>query len=236
MKESVTSGPRKTLLTTLALVALAAGPARAQTAPATGAPAAGAPVIPPPRRRRRWSRRPPRRRLRCRRRRRPTAVPVPATGSRRRGARTPEGIAHAATEIPAQPTAERLVHANAAEGAVRQGQAGVGLHALRHRPGRLHHDTTRSYNDYIGQSLVARDDTYEGTTGRTQFGMRNTRIGFLLDSPVHRQRDAVGGVPAATSRAISRRFRTSRRARRGRPESPRTPTTTARRPGSATPT
>jgi hypothetical protein len=44
-------------------------------------------------------------------------------------------------------------------------------------------DTTRSYNDFIGQSLVARTDTYEGNHGRTQFGMRNTRVGFLLDSP-----------------------------------------------------
>ena len=38
-------------------------------------------------------------------------------------------------------------------------------------------DTTRSYNESIGGSLVARDDTYEGTTGRTQFSMRNTRFG-----------------------------------------------------------
>ena len=46
-------------------------------------------------------------------------------------------------------------------------------------------DTTRSYNEIrIGGSLVARDDTYEGTAGRTQFSMRNTRFGFMLDSPV----------------------------------------------------
>jgi hypothetical protein len=49
-------------------------------------------------------------------------------------------------------------------------------------------DTTRSYNESIGGSLVARDDTYEGTVGRTQFSMRNTRLGVLLDAPV------VGGV------------------------------------------
>jgi len=45
-------------------------------------------------------------------------------------------------------------------------------------------DSTRSYNESIGGSLVARSDTYEGTVGRTQFSMRNTRFGFLLDSPV----------------------------------------------------
>ena len=49
-------------------------------------------------------------------------------------------------------------------------------------------DSTRSYNEIIGRDIVARSDTYEGTVGRTQFSMRNTRVGFLLDSP------RVGGV------------------------------------------
>ena len=44
-------------------------------------------------------------------------------------------------------------------------------------------DSTRSYNEIIGRDIVARSDTYEGTVGRTQFSMRNTRVGFLLDSP-----------------------------------------------------
>jgi len=44
-------------------------------------------------------------------------------------------------------------------------------------------DSTRSYNEIIGRDIVARSDTYEGTVGRTQFAMRNTRVGFLLDSP-----------------------------------------------------
>ena len=44
-------------------------------------------------------------------------------------------------------------------------------------------DSTRSYNENIGRDIVARSDTYEGTVGRTQFSMRNTRVGFLLDSP-----------------------------------------------------
>ena len=44
-------------------------------------------------------------------------------------------------------------------------------------------DTTRSYNDWIGGALVARSETYEGRAGRTQFSMRNTRLGFAFESP-----------------------------------------------------
>ncbi len=44
-------------------------------------------------------------------------------------------------------------------------------------------DSTRSYNDAIGPALVARGDTYDGHNGRTQFSMRNTRIGLSLASP-----------------------------------------------------
>jgi hypothetical protein len=44
-------------------------------------------------------------------------------------------------------------------------------------------DTTRSYSDSIGSALVARSDTYEGRVGRTQFSMRNTRLGFAFESP-----------------------------------------------------
>jgi hypothetical protein len=50
------------------------------------------------------------------------------------------------------------------------------------------YDSTRSYGDAIGGSLVARKETYAGQVGRTQFSMRNTRIGLKLESPV------VGGV------------------------------------------
>jgi hypothetical protein len=46
-------------------------------------------------------------------------------------------------------------------------------------------DTTRSYNDAIGNDLVARSDTYDGTVGRTQFSMRNTRLGFSLQAPAY---------------------------------------------------
>jgi hypothetical protein len=44
-------------------------------------------------------------------------------------------------------------------------------------------DSTRSYNDAIGSSLVAPTYTYAGKVGRSQFSMRNTRIGFALQSP-----------------------------------------------------
>jgi hypothetical protein len=45
-------------------------------------------------------------------------------------------------------------------------------------------DTTRSYSDSIGSAIVARSDTYEGRVGRTQFSMRNTRLGFAFESPL----------------------------------------------------
>lgn len=45
------------------------------------------------------------------------------------------------------------------------------------------YDTTRSYSDFMGNSLVARDDTYAGTTGRTTFSIRNTRLGLRLEAP-----------------------------------------------------
>jgi hypothetical protein len=46
------------------------------------------------------------------------------------------------------------------------------------------YDSTRSYGDAIGHSLVAREETYAGRVGRTQFSMRNTRIGLRFESPV----------------------------------------------------
>lgn len=49
-------------------------------------------------------------------------------------------------------------------------------------------DSTRSYDDAMGGSLVARSDTYEGTVGRTQFTVRNTRLGLKFESP------EIGGV------------------------------------------
>lgn len=49
-------------------------------------------------------------------------------------------------------------------------------------------DTTRSYDDAIGPTLVARSDTYAGTVGRSQFSVRNSRLGLLFTAPV------VGGI------------------------------------------
>lgn len=46
-------------------------------------------------------------------------------------------------------------------------------------------DTTRSYDDAIGASLVARSDTYAGRSGRLQFSVRNTRLGLLFSSPAY---------------------------------------------------
>ena len=44
-------------------------------------------------------------------------------------------------------------------------------------------DSTRSYEDAIGPSLVARTDTYAGRAGRTQFSVRNTRLGLAFAAP-----------------------------------------------------
>jgi hypothetical protein len=45
-------------------------------------------------------------------------------------------------------------------------------------------DSTRSYHDAIGGSLVARSDTYDGRASRTQFSMRNSRLGLMFESPL----------------------------------------------------
>jgi hypothetical protein len=44
-------------------------------------------------------------------------------------------------------------------------------------------DSTRSYDERIGSSLVARSDTFEGQHGRSQFSIRNTRFGMNFQSP-----------------------------------------------------
>ncbi|HKU39769.1 MAG TPA: hypothetical protein VJR89_16530 [Polyangiales bacterium] len=49
-------------------------------------------------------------------------------------------------------------------------------------------DSTRSYDDAIGATLVARSDTYPGQVGRTQFSVRNSRLGLMFASP------SIGGV------------------------------------------
>ncbi|HEX7597839.1 MAG TPA: hypothetical protein VF518_06465, partial [Polyangia bacterium] len=58
------------------------------------------------------------------------------------------------------------------------------------------YDTTRSYDDAIGSSLVAPKNTYNGNHSRSQFSMRNSRLGFAFESPT------VGGIaPAAVLEA-----------------------------------
>jgi len=52
-------------------------------------------------------------------------------------------------------------------------------------------DSTRSYGEQIGSSLVARSDTYQGRVGRSQFTMRNTRLGLKFDAP------EIGGVKSS---------------------------------------
>jgi hypothetical protein len=50
------------------------------------------------------------------------------------------------------------------------------------------YDTTRSYDDAMGSALVQPKDTFAGNHSRSQFSMRNSRLGFAFESP------AVGGV------------------------------------------
>ncbi len=45
------------------------------------------------------------------------------------------------------------------------------------------YDTTESFIDDAGNSLVARPGTYAGDNGRMQFGARNTRFGFRFRAP-----------------------------------------------------
>ena len=44
-------------------------------------------------------------------------------------------------------------------------------------------DSTRSYDDSMATSLVARTDTFENHNGRTQFSIRSTRLGLGFESP-----------------------------------------------------
>ena len=183
MMETPTTSPRKTVLTTLALIALAAGPARAQTSEEkpSGTPRPPAdlqPSVPP-------SATPPPSPL-------PSPLPPPPPPPPPPVARTPEGVPQP-SEIPTAPTVETSWFTRTPlKVAFGAGDKTWSFTLFGTIQADYIVDTTRSYNDYIGQQVVARTDTYEGTTGRTQFGMRNTRIGFLLDSP------AVGSlVPSA---------------------------------------
>ncbi len=45
------------------------------------------------------------------------------------------------------------------------------------------HDSTLSFTDLPGNGAVARPGTYNGSHGRTTFGVRNSRIGFRFKGP-----------------------------------------------------
>ncbi len=48
------------------------------------------------------------------------------------------------------------------------------------------YDTTQSLNDLSGGAQIARAGTYAGDNDRTQFSIRNSRIGFLVKAPEYR--------------------------------------------------
>jgi hypothetical protein len=45
------------------------------------------------------------------------------------------------------------------------------------------HDSTQSFNDVAGNASIQNPNSYVGKHGRTQFGMRNSRLGFKLSAP-----------------------------------------------------
>jgi hypothetical protein len=177
MNENPTCRPRKSLLAALALVALAAGPARAQTSDEK--PAAEPPAPPPP---------PPPAALQpvpapspppAPPLAPPPPVPAPATNG---GSRQPEGP----SEIPqsAGPNYEQTWFTRTPlKMTLGNGDNMWSIAFFGTIEADYITDSTRSYNEIIGGNIVARSDTYEGTVGRTQFSMRNTRVGLLLDSP-----------------------------------------------------
>jgi hypothetical protein len=175
MNETPTSGPRKSLLVAFALVALVAGSARAQTPPADAPPAGAAetppaavppPVVvmptpapsPPP------SPEP--------------APPMPVPIERTNGTQLQGEIPSAGPNFEKTWFTRTPLKMTLGSGDDRWSIAFFGTIEVDYIT-----DSTRSYNEIIGRDIVARDDTYEGTVGRTQFSMRNTRIGLLLDSP-----------------------------------------------------
>jgi hypothetical protein len=44
-------------------------------------------------------------------------------------------------------------------------------------------DSTQSFNDTAGNSVIAKRTTLAGKNDRTTFGMRNSRFGFKITSP-----------------------------------------------------
>jgi len=180
MKEPASSGPRKPLLTTVALFALAAGSARAYAQPSddnrpqppsvgpSDEAAAAKPVEVPSTE--------------------PTApsLSLPPSPVKKKSA-TEEMPAPA--EIPTSVAREDASFARP-QLKVTIGQANNAWSFTLFGIVQADYiaDSTRSYDEPIGPAVVARSDTYEGTVGRTMFSMRNSRLGFVLESPT------IGGV------------------------------------------
>jgi len=55
----------------------------------------------------------------------------------------------------------------------------------------LMNDSTRSFADVVNSNVLARDGTQAGTYGRTQMGIRNSRIGFKASAPT------IGGIKSS---------------------------------------
>jgi hypothetical protein len=164
--ENRTARTTVALLATALALATAARPARAQDAPTPGPPAGGAPAEGAPAEI-------------------PTAAPPAAT---------PPPAEAAPSSIPAVPTpAAPAPGANASTGSwfdrpaltltIPQGSQKWLVTFYGFVEADYIADSTRSYNDAIGSALVAPSYTYAGTVGRTQFSMRNTRIGLAFQSP-----------------------------------------------------
>jgi hypothetical protein len=45
------------------------------------------------------------------------------------------------------------------------------------------HDSTQSFQDGVNLNKISRSNTFAGQRGRTQFNLKNTRIGFNLAAP-----------------------------------------------------
>jgi len=180
MNERLT-GPRRSLLSTFALVALSAGPALAQPSAPSDEKAgeAGPPpsdvakavdLAPPP-----GALPPP-----------PEASP-PGNGNGRKSA-TEEMPRPAEIPTTGLVAGETTFARTPLKVTIGQGSKAFSFTLFGIVQADYIADTTRSYDEPIGPVLVARSDTYEGSVGRTMFSMRNSRLGFVLDSPT------IGGV------------------------------------------
>jgi hypothetical protein len=54
------------------------------------------------------------------------------------------------------------------------------------------HDSTQSFQEPAGNGIISRDETFAGSHGRTQFGVRNSRFGVRLSAPEYQGIKASG--------------------------------------------